>query len=108
MEMVFVMVFFFAGGAALGVLWQWRSIGLFALCAILGFATCLILRDWKDFDLSAIIANARSGGVSWTSWVFEFVTLFILSAGPTVAGGSAGFILRSRMKKVPNRVAGSD
>ena len=93
-ELIIVTAAFAIGGVVIGVSWRWRLVRLPSLCAVLGFALSLVMRDWSDFDLSAIVTDLGAGGSSWVSWVFEFATLFILFAVPAAAGGAIGFAIR--------------
>ena len=101
MELLFVMVVFCLGGAAIGAFWRWHLAWLLVLCAVLGFAISLAMRDWSDFDFSVIAADAHRGGGAWVSWVVWLLTLFILFAVPAGVGGSVGFVLRQ--KRRPSR-----
>lgn len=85
---------FVFGGAVIGAFWRWHPVGLLAVCAVLGFTISLVTRDWSDFDLAAIVANARAGGASWVSWCVWMVVYFILSGLPAAVGGACGFALR--------------
>jgi hypothetical protein len=92
-ELIIVLAAFALGGVVIGVSFRWRLVRLLTTCAVLGFALSLVMRDWSDFDLSTIVADAGAGGSSWVSWVVEFTTLFILFAIPMGAGGAIGFAL---------------
>ena len=88
------MAVFGIGGVAIGGFWRWHLLLLLALCAVLGFAICLVMLDWSDFNFSAIVADTRAGGSSGGSWIAEFVILFFLYSVPSVVGGAVGFGLR--------------
>ena len=92
--LLLIMALFGLGGIAIGVFWRWHLVWLLVLCGTLGFGICLAMRDWSDFNFSAIVANTRAGGSSWQSWVAGFIELFILYAVPSVVGGGVGFGLR--------------
>lgn len=94
MELLLFIVAFVFGGAVVGVFWRWHLHWLLALCSVLGFAVCLVMLDWSDFDFAAIVANARSGGSSWVSWCVWLIIYFVLFGVPAAVGGACGFALR--------------
>ena len=103
MELLPFIVAFAFGGAVIGVFWRWHLLWLIALCAVLGFAICLVMNDWADFDLGAIVADARAGGSSWVSWCVWLVIHFILFGVPSAVGGACGFGVRRMRARLCRR-----
>jgi len=93
-ELLILLVTFAFGGAVIGIFWRRHFLWLLALCAGLGFAVALVMRDWSNFDFSAIAANARAGGASWVSWCVWLFVEFLYSAIPSAIGGAVGFMIR--------------
>jgi len=84
MELLLFILLFVFGGAVIGILWRWRLSWLLALCALLGFAICLIImHDW-----------------SWSVWL---VIYFILFGVPAAVGGACGFALRQMRGRLCRR-----
>jgi len=97
-EFLVAMLLMFLGGLACGIMWRWHVAWLFLICATVGIAAFIFLRDWSDFSLSALIAEPRA----WLSWMVYLPLGIVLCGGPVVVGGAAGFVVRRVfLKKSP-------
>jgi hypothetical protein len=101
MYALLILFILFLGGLGLGFYWRWHVLWLALVCALSGFTVFLVMSDWSDFNLRAIIAD--TDGSAMISWLVHFAIGFFFSAVPMVVGGVAGWGLRRWRKRVCHR-----